>query len=80
MSVTVNVAEAKARLSSLLADAESGAEVYIARAGTPIVRLVPVERRRPRVLDRWPEQLSPAAQAASMAPLDHEELAAWGTL
>jgi prevent-host-death family protein len=39
MTTTVNVYEAKARLSQLLALAESGEEVVIARNGTPVVRL-----------------------------------------
>ena len=45
----VNVQEAKTRLSELLARAERGEEIVIARAGVPIVRLQLVEgtpRRR----------------------------------
>lgn len=38
--VTVNVYEAKTQLSALLARVEAGEEVVIARAGTPIARLV----------------------------------------
>lgn len=41
----VNVGEAKTRLSQLLALAEAGEEVEIARAGVPVVRLVPVQQR-----------------------------------
>ncbi|MDR2565559.1 MAG: type II toxin-antitoxin system prevent-host-death family antitoxin [Bifidobacteriaceae bacterium] len=78
MTLTVNVADAKARLSALLAAAEDGAEVYIARAGTPVVRLVPVEHRRPRVFDSWPGQFDAAAREASLAPLDEGDLADWG--
>ncbi len=40
----VNMHEAKTRLSSLVEHALSGEEVIIARSGTPLVRLVPVER------------------------------------
>lgn len=45
----VNVQEAKTNLSRLLARVEGGEEVVIARAGTPIARLVPVAAgpRRP---------------------------------
>ena len=39
----VNVHEAKTQLSSLIAQAEAGEEVIIARANRPAVRLVPVE-------------------------------------
>lgn len=42
MAVQVNVQEAKTRLSQILAQAEQGEEVVIARDGTPVVRLVPV--------------------------------------
>lgn len=38
-----NVAEAKTHLSELIEQAVSGNEVVIARAGRPIVRLVPVQ-------------------------------------
>ena len=44
MSQTVNVGEAKAQLSRLIARAEAGEDVVIARDGVPAVRIVPVER------------------------------------
>ena len=44
MSV-VDVHEAKTHLSRLLAQAEAGEKVVIARNGTPIARLVPYENR-----------------------------------
>jgi prevent-host-death family protein len=53
MPIQMNVAEAKARLSELIAAAERGEEVVIARAGQPAVRLVataPTGRRRPGIL------------------------------
>ncbi len=40
---TVNVHEAKTRLSELLARVERGEEVVIARSGRPVARLEPVE-------------------------------------
>jgi prevent-host-death family protein len=43
VSVQLNVQEAKTRLSQLLAAAERGEDVVIARDGTPVARLVPVE-------------------------------------
>lgn len=43
----VNVGEAKSQLSRLLALAEAGEEVEIARDGVPVVRLVPVRQERP---------------------------------
>ena len=44
MPRTVNVGEAKARLSYLIARAEAGEDVIIARHGVPAARIVPVER------------------------------------
>lgn len=41
MADPINVAEAKAKLSELLARVEAGEEITIARAGKPIARLVP---------------------------------------
>jgi prevent-host-death family protein len=45
--VQINVFEAKTQLSRLLAAAEAGEEVIIARDGRPVVRLVPVRAERP---------------------------------
>lgn len=44
---TYNVGAAKDRLSELIAAAEAGAEVEIARNGKPAVRLVPVSQSKP---------------------------------
>ena len=47
---TVNIYDAKARLSALIAEAEAGGDVIIARAGQPVVRLVRVDtHRQPRI-------------------------------
>jgi prevent-host-death family protein len=43
----MNIAEAKAKLSELIAAAERGEEVVIARGGKPIVRLVSVQSKGP---------------------------------
>ena len=42
MRPTINIHDAKAQLSSLIARAEAGEEIIIARANKPVVRLVPV--------------------------------------
>lgn len=42
---TVNIHEAKSQLSRLIEAAVSGEEVVIAKAGTPVVRLVAVDTR-----------------------------------
>jgi prevent-host-death family protein len=43
MATKVNTHEAKTHLSRLLARVQAGEEIIIARAGTPIARLVPIE-------------------------------------
>ena len=43
MTVTVNVHEAKTHFSKLLERVRLGEEVIIAKAGTPVARLAPVE-------------------------------------
>jgi prevent-host-death family protein len=44
----VNVHEAKTQLSKLLARVAAGEEIVIARAGKPVARLVPIEKKRTR--------------------------------
>ncbi len=53
--ITMNIAEAKSKLSELVARAEAGEEVVIARNGKPSVRLQPVGKtaRRKPVLGAW---------------------------
>lgn len=57
MSVT-NIHEAKTHLSKLVAAAEAGEDVVIARAGKPAVRLVPVEPIPPELNFRIPNQFA----------------------
>ncbi len=45
MSTTVNIHEAKTHLSRLLEQARNGEEVVIAKAGTPVARLVAIRER-----------------------------------
>jgi prevent-host-death family protein len=45
---TVNIHAAKSQLSRLLDAAVAGEEVIIAKAGKPIARLVPIERKQER--------------------------------
>ena len=48
IAIQVNVHEAKTQLSRLIAAAEKGEEVVIARDGRPAVRLVPCPRQESR--------------------------------
>lgn len=62
--VTVNVAQAKARLSELLDKVEAGEDVVITRHGRAVAHLHPVSRpKRPLMLDDL------AAFRATMPPL-----------
>ena len=70
---THNVADAKAHLSQLLEAALKGEEVIVARAGTPLVRLVPVTTPAARVLGF----LDLPTPDRRFDPLDDSELAAW---
>ena len=72
-SVQVNVQEAKTRLSELLARAERGDDIVIARAGVPVVRLQLVDGRPRRSFGVM--QLDVPADFD--APLADDELAGW---
>ena len=69
---TINIHEAKTHLSDLLARAERGEEIVIARAGKPIVRLEPVQPRR---LDIG--FLDVSVSDDFFVPMSEQELAAW---
>lgn len=43
MDVTLNLYEAKTRLSSLVEEAAAGAEIIIAKNGRPMAKLVPLK-------------------------------------
>ena len=69
----VNVADAKTQLSRLLAAAERGEDVVIARGGVPVARLVPVAAGRR--FGALAGLLDVGDEAAE--PLDAEEAALW---
>lgn len=71
--VIKNVAEAKTALSSLLDAALSGEDVIIARAGTPLVRLVPVVPPAQRTLGFLPLTVPDQFFDA----LDDQDVVAW---
>jgi prevent-host-death family protein len=45
MSKTMNIYEAKTRLSALVEQAAHGEEIVIAKAGKPMAKLVPLEQK-----------------------------------
>lgn len=69
----VNVQEAKTSLSSLIARAEAGEDIVIARAGTPVLRLVPLDTPPPRMFGGMDFEVPDDFDA----PLDEDELALW---
>jgi prevent-host-death family protein len=72
----INVHEAKTQLSKLIAAAEAGEEVIIARHGKPVARLVPVEETRPK--RRFGSMKGKIKLDESFfEPLPEEELRAW---
>jgi prevent-host-death family protein len=73
----MNIAEAKAKLSELIAAAERGEEVVIARGGQPVVRIIPAVSPNPAFriglvdgeIGRVPDFLE---------PMTKDELDLWG--
>jgi prevent-host-death family protein len=55
MSETVTIHRAKTTLSQLVARAEAGEEIIIARGGTPVAKLVPIQPLDESFWDPLPE-------------------------
>ena len=72
-SVQVDVQEAKTRLSELLAFAEQGGDVVVARAGVPVVRFQLVDGAPRRTFGTMRLEVPDDFDA----PLPADELAAW---
>ena len=73
MTIQVNVQEAKTRLSQILAEAEQGEEVVIARDGKPVARLVPVAHPAPREVGF----VGGSVPESFFEPLPDDELQRW---
>ena len=73
--VVVNVSHAKTQLSQLLARAEAGEEVVIARRGKPVVRLVACKPRKKRRAGRLEGKV--VIPEDFFDPLPEEELKLW---
>jgi len=74
MTRTVNIAEAKAKLSALIDRAAAGEEIVLSQAGRPVARLMPLEEQTPRqpgARRHWkvPDDLF-------LEPMDEEDLRA----
>jgi prevent-host-death family protein len=76
MAKVVNMHEAKSTLSHLVEQAEAGEDIVIARAGKPIVRLVPVAAAaRRRLSAPWKGKVT--YSEGWDAPMTPEEIALW---
>lgn len=73
----MNVAEAKAKLSELMAAADAGEEVIIARDGVPAARLVSMKAKRVR-LGLLEGIVSADSVPDFLEPMSVEDLAGWG--
>ncbi|MGB3286482.1 type II toxin-antitoxin system Phd/YefM family antitoxin [Mycolicibacter algericus] len=71
---TVNIYDAKTRLSRLLAQVEGGAEIVISRHGRPIARLVPYRPDRPvRRPGLWKDRLAISADFDQFSDADDRD-------
>jgi prevent-host-death family protein len=76
MSEPISIHAAKTHLSRLIARAEAGEEIVIARGNKPVVKLVSIEPPKPRrVAGRLKGQVSIGPEF--FEPLPPEELDAW---
>lgn len=75
----VKVHEAKTNLSKLIALAEAGEEVIIARGNAPAVMLVPVGAASPKVLGygRFAHLRNQIPDDLFLAPMSDDDLEAW---
>jgi len=71
----VNMHEAKTTLSQLVEQVENGEDVVLARAGTPVARLVALPRAAPRRLGAWSGRVRMTDDFD--APLPDAELDRW---
>jgi antitoxin (DNA-binding transcriptional repressor) of toxin-antitoxin stability system len=71
------VHQAKTNLSRLIAEAQNGKEVVIARGKTPVAKLVAVgSSRKKRVPDKYKGRIS--MKPSFFDPMTPEELKDWG--
>ena len=75
MPITVNIGEAKTRLSELIARVEAGEEVVIARGNAPVARLARLDeqaRRRAAI-----EAVLALRDSGKIKPVSVDEILAW---
>jgi prevent-host-death family protein len=76
MEDPISIHAAKTHLSRLIARAEAGEEIIIARGRKPVVKLVPIEAPKPkRVPGQWKGKFTISPEFYE--PMSEEELALW---
>jgi len=75
MAEPISIHAAKTHLSRLIARAEAGEEVVIARAGKPVVKLVSLASKPKRVPGRWKGRFTVGPEF--FEPMSEEEFALW---
>jgi prevent-host-death family protein len=75
MTITVNIGEAKTRLSELVAKVEAGEKVLIARDNKPVARLAPLEERE--IAETAIEAALALRDSDEIQPVTAEEIRAW---
>jgi prevent-host-death family protein len=73
---TINIHEAKTRLSQLIAEVEAGEDIVLARAGKPVARLVRIGEVAP-VRHFGAMRGRAGVDDAFFEPLAESDLAAW---
>ena len=72
----VTIHKAKTTLSQLIAEAEAGEEIVLARGKQPVVKLVPVARRGERKFGALKGKMKIGPEF--FEPMTDEELRQWG--
>ena len=77
---TYNIYEAKASFSRLVEEATHGQEVVIAKAGKPVLKLVPIEKKEPAGRRKFGQNFLGITYIAPDfdEPMSEEELKEWG--
>ena len=77
---TYNIYDAKAHFSKLVEQATEGEEVVIAKAGKPVVKMVPIKKEEAKGKRKFGQNLLGITYIAPDfdEPMSEEELKEWG--
>lgn len=77
MAITVNIGEAKTRLSELVAKVEAGEDVVISRGNEPVARLTALENGKRRRAQEAIARIRALRDSGDIKPVTVEEILAW---